>query len=81
MAMANFWIECIIDGRKTRLRGGPRAKDGGFRMDVRMRDEGESISAYTIEGIAIGSDPDHPILQVAVYEGDKGQISRLRKYR
>jgi len=50
-------------------------------MDVRMLDEGKSISAYTIEGIAMGSDPDHPILQVAVYEGDKGQISKIRKYR
>ncbi len=43
MSVRNFYIDCEIDGRKHRLTGGPRSKDGGFEMTITMREEG-SIS-------------------------------------
>lgn len=37
-----------IDGRKTKLCGGPRAKDGEMTVEVRQRDEGSSVVAFTL---------------------------------
>jgi len=36
----NFWIDADIDGRRSSLTGGPVAKDGGFTMRIRQRDDG-----------------------------------------
>ena len=52
MATRNFWIEAGIDGMKTQLKGGPRAKDGGFSMVIYMRNEGGIDRPIDIEGIA-----------------------------
>lgn len=46
----NFWIDVDIDGRKTRLSGGPRNKDGGFSMTIYQRNKGQSVKALEIEG-------------------------------
>lgn len=54
MAIRNWWIEVEIEGRKTKLTGGPRAKDGGFTLVVRQRDDGESIAFVRIDGIVLG---------------------------
>jgi hypothetical protein len=43
----NFWIEADIDGQKTRLVGGPRQKDGGFQLEIKMRG-GKEISPTSI---------------------------------
>lgn len=51
MAMRNWWVEVEIDGRKTKLAGGPRAKDGGFELTIRQRDEGESVEVLRVWGI------------------------------
>ena len=48
--MRNFWIEATIDGKKTKLASGPRAKDGGFELTVRMRDKGTSVVGATVTG-------------------------------
>ena len=48
--MRNFWIECEIDGKKTKLASGPRAKDGGFELTVKVRSNGESLRAVEIRG-------------------------------
>lgn len=55
MAMRNFWIEGEIDGRKTKLTGGPVRKDGGFKLVVYVRDGGESVPAFEVSGT---SDPE-----------------------
>lgn len=53
MAMRNWWIEGKINGRKTALAGGPRAKDGGFKLTIRQRDKGQSEAALTVRGIVL----------------------------
>ena len=35
----NFWVELNVDGR-TEIAAGPRSKDGGFRLVVRVREDG-----------------------------------------
>lgn len=43
MALRNFWVEADIDGRKTKLKGGPRNKTGGLHLKIRVRDSGTSV--------------------------------------
>ena len=50
MPIQNFYIDCEIDGHKSRLTGGPRAKNGGFNLTVYQRDSGEKIEAVKISG-------------------------------
>lgn len=55
MATRNFWVEANIEGRKTVLKGGPRAKDGGFVMRIYMRVCGEIQPAMLIVGYVDGN--------------------------
>lgn len=48
----NFYIEANIDGRKSKLKGGPQAKDGGFDMSVKILQKGEIKTAIMITGSA-----------------------------
>ena len=54
MAIRNFWIDAQIDGRSTELTGGPQRKDGGFFMEVYIREEGQAKVAATIAGTSDG---------------------------
>lgn len=46
----NFWITLNVDGRETAIETGPRAKDGGFRLTVKMRDQGGIIRPLEVAG-------------------------------
>lgn len=48
----NFWLDASIDGRRSYLSGGPRSKDGGFTLSVKVRDHGGITKALTISGRA-----------------------------
>ena len=48
MALRNFWLETEIDGRKTKLKGGPKSRTGGMRTKVYVRNRGASVLAYEI---------------------------------
>jgi len=37
----NFWLECEVDGRRETVACGPRAKDGGLRLKLKVRNRGE----------------------------------------
>lgn len=46
----NFWIELQVDGHKQ-IATGPRSKDGGFEMTIKLRENGEiSRQQLTITG-------------------------------
>jgi hypothetical protein len=51
MAMRNWWIEATIDGRKTKLAGGPQAKNGGFTLTVQQRSKGKSVEVMGVRGV------------------------------
>ena len=44
----NFWIEAVIDGRESRLRGGPRAREGALSLRLYQRDGGEALLALEV---------------------------------
>lgn len=48
MAVRNFWIEADIDGRKTKLKGGPANKHGGLSCYVYQRNHGGIDTAIKI---------------------------------
>ena len=53
MTIRNFWIDATIDGRKTKLAGGPQRKDGGFRLEVKVREDGRSVLPLVIVGTEV----------------------------
>lgn len=68
MALRNFWLETEIDGRKTKLKGGPKSRTGGMRTKVYVRDQGTSVLACKIICRECGND-----LIVMIYDKD-GQL-------
>lgn len=44
----NFWLDARIDGRSTRLSGGPRARDGGLSLILYQRNQGEVTAALRV---------------------------------
>lgn len=48
MAVRNFYVEANIDGRATKLAGGPAAKDGEMVIHLYQRDHGETVEAFSI---------------------------------
>ena len=52
MQLKNFYINCEIDGWKSKLAGGPRAEDGGFNLIIYQRSRGESVKVLEVEGYA-----------------------------
>ena len=48
----NFWVAGEVDGRRTRIGGGPRARDGGISLTLYQRDDGEVATALKVHCIA-----------------------------
>lgn len=65
MALRNFWLEAQVDGRKTKLTGGPKNKTGGMRTKVYVRDQGTSVLACIIACTECDGD-----LVVRIYDKD-----------
>ena len=63
----NFWIELDVDGKRERIAAGPRAKDGGFSLTVKVRHLGEVLDALEIEGMA-HSDGSLTLRAVPLYD-------------
>lgn len=50
MITRNFWLEADIDGRATRLQGGPAGTDGGFTATVYVRCEDIVVTTAHVAG-------------------------------
>lgn len=48
----NFWLELTVDGASRRIETGPRSKEGGFTLNILMRDKGGIVRAGHITGRA-----------------------------
>lgn len=44
----NFWLSADVDGRKSRITGGPRGRDGGVTLRIYQRSGGEVKAALTV---------------------------------
>lgn len=74
--MRNFWMTADIEGRNTILQGGPKAKDGSMRIEIRQRKNGASVKAFSIgcieyDGKLITTVFDHGGVGVAQFETDR----------
>lgn len=49
----NFWIEAQIDGRASQIAAGPVKKDGGFDLEIMIRDKGWVSRCLDIIGRAL----------------------------
>lgn len=85
MAMRNWWINAVIDGRKSDLYGGPQSKDGGFYLTIRQRDKGQSVSALIIRGwmkddgeLVLECDPCFPASRCKINDGGSFTIKTQR---
>lgn len=56
MAVRNFWVDVEIDGRKTRLEGGPRSRFGGFEAEINQREDGLVTTPIKIKGIELNGE-------------------------
>lgn len=48
MAVRNFYVTADIDGRATKLKGGPASKDGGMSVTLYQRSEGGIVEAVEL---------------------------------
>lgn len=48
----NFWVDLDVDGR-SHVATGPARKDGGFELNIKMRDGGSVKDALRIVGNAL----------------------------
>lgn len=77
MAVRNFWLTCEIDGAKSLLEGGPRAKGGGFNLEIRQRAEGRPLLVLRVVGSVEG---DQLKLEVFPHhEATGGELVRIVK--
>ncbi len=74
MHVRNWWLKAFVDGRESSLEGGPRSKDGGFRMHLYQRDKGEITEAVSMVGWVSG---DKLILDVSL-NGESHRIETRR---
>ena len=49
-AIYNYYVEAHIDGRHTPLKAGPRGREGGIDVTIKMRDGGTITSPLRILG-------------------------------
>lgn len=48
MAVRNFYVTANIDGRTTKLKGGPASKDGGMTVTLYQRNEGDIVETVEL---------------------------------
>jgi hypothetical protein len=71
----NFWIEGYVDGNVQSFGMGPKSKDGGFDLKVKMRDEGNITVPVVISGCAL----DDGTLQLRISISNSKGISEVLK--
>ena len=52
MTFRNFWIHAHVDGRESRVRGGPKARDGGLSLTLYQRSCGRVVAALQVNCFA-----------------------------
>jgi len=67
MPVRNFWIEANIEGRQTKLRGGPRGKMDKMDITLYVRNNGEIYDAIDIICCPLREE----LLATRVWAGDK----------
>lgn len=72
MAIRNSYIQATVDGRKTRVTGGPRSKDGGMEVTITQRNKGEIATALRYHQVSDGN--GRIVSRITVYDLDTQEI-------
>lgn len=48
----NWYMNGSVDGRSSRIEGGPRSKDGGFDLTIHQRENGGVADGLRVTGLA-----------------------------
>lgn len=48
----NFWVAGDVDGRRSLIAGGPRARDGGLTLTIYQRSRGGIATALKVHCVA-----------------------------
>ncbi len=64
----NFWVELEVDGKKTKVKTGPRSSSGGIYLQIYMRNKGHVEKVLEI----IGTKIDRKILSLSIKNIDDG---------
>ena len=75
--LRNFYLEAEVDGKKTKMVGGPKHKDGGMNINLFVRDKGELMRAVSIDCF-VGFDPNELIIRVKAPDTDTITINTKR---
>jgi hypothetical protein len=73
MAVRNFHLDAAIDGRRTNVTGGPASEDGGFELEVKVRERGEPVTGLRVFGEA---DDEDGTLRLRVYDAQDREVLR-----
>lgn len=79
MAVRNWWIEVEIDGRKTKLCGGPQSKSGGFSLSIHQRENGKII--HRVLGVSGDVEEDGSLHLAAYGDNTTGPVFVRRTHR
>jgi len=72
----NFWLECEVDGRRETVACGPKAKDGGLRLKLKVRHKGEVHEALYLTACTGRGAPEE--LHITGYfPGGNGRVTGL----
>lgn len=74
--MRNFYLTAGIDGRKTELCGGPQRKDGEMTVEIRQRDEGQSVVAFILRCEVFSGE-----LVTSVFDSDGKEVAEFTTNR
>jgi len=73
MTVRNFYLDGSIDGKITPIKGGPRAKDGGFHLEVKQRSNGEITTPVTINGWVLENGKLRLLVTITTIDSDSGE--------
>ena len=70
MAVRPFYINAVIDGRKTDLAGGTKRSDGTHHISIYQRDQGAITTPFTIEQYTEDHDGVRKCITRVYYQGN-----------
>ena len=65
MNIRNCWVDADIDGRQSSLSGGPRNKEGGMYMVVKIREGGKISNKKLVVDVRTTVDGKHNNIKVS----------------
>lgn len=75
----NFWLEGNIDGYKSKIVGGAKRSDGGFRLDIYQRSDNTVTCPLEIRGRALSGGELELIITMIDDKGNKFSVVNKTK--